>query len=397
MEEYKNIEELFPYVEHSLRTICRPVLGGFQFCSDRLFSPLVIEGLDRIKEFKSKNPDSHLIYVSRHRSHLDYIETQLALGNAGIPARIQAGDNLFIGPLDPFWRELGAFMVVREGKGFYSKNWILNTFYSLIPLKKEYELYVDKKLATSLYESYLRHILKDDDDVKDLLVYPEYVKQADGGTKYGRSYSGGLSDFSPYLFLTFRKIISRLDKEFFFVPVNPSYERVIEDSFMIRIPALKEKFSRDLVYLQEFAYIGTRPLFPFFRRGEFVLKFGDVYKFEKSVRADALAERFRKEVGLLETIFSPQVVFYSLGGAKKIPFNSLEDRVLSNVFKLDPKVDTSRLKTGGRTKSFDAILEETLRLFDAPGRRYVRVKDNSLEVLDERIVSQYANHIAHLF
>lgn len=403
MEQYENIEDLFPYVEHSLKSICKTVLGSFQFYSERMFFPLKVEGLDKVKELKAAHPNSHFIHISRHNSHSDYIETQLALANARMPARIQAGDNLFIGPLDPLWRELGAFMVIREGRGFYSKDLLLNTFYSLMPkhLGRKYEVYIDMKLSKLLYEAYLNHILSNDEPVKDLLLYPEYIKQQ-GITKYGRSYSGVLLDFSPYLFILLHRITSKLDKEFFFVPVNPSYERVMEDSFITEIPKLKEKFSRDLVYLQEFAYIVTRPLLPFFRRGEFVLKFGEPYKVINSgnVRADAVSDvkRLRNEVGLLQTPFSPQIIFYSMGGEQKVSLSKLEDRVMTNILKLDEKnIDTSRLKSRGGAKSFDSLLEETLRLFDTPGRRYARVKGNSLEIINSGVVSQYANHIAHLF
>ncbi|MEM4266427.1 MAG: hypothetical protein QW404_00005, partial [Candidatus Nanoarchaeia archaeon] len=356
--------------------------------------------------FKLKNPDSSFLYISRHRSHMDYIETQLALGKSSVPAMIQAGDNLFIGPFDPFWRELGAFMAIREGKGFYSKNWIKNMAFSIMKdmhlYKKDYEVYIDKKLSQILYESYLDSILSSDGPVKDLLLYPEYIKQPDGSTKYGRSYSGRLLDFSIYLFIVLNKIASKKHRKFFFVPVNPSYERVIEDSFMMKIPSLKKRFSKELVYLQEYAYILTRPLFPFFTRGSFVLKFGEPFELEISgkIKSDAKLQRnkLEYEVGRLETPFSPQVVFYSMQGERKVLLKSLEDRVMSNISKLEEsKVDTSRLKAGGIAKSFDLILEETLRLFDAPGRRYTRIKDRSLEILDSTITSQYANHIAHLF
>ncbi|MFH1332121.1 MAG: hypothetical protein ABIH63_02440 [archaeon] len=400
----ENVSELFPYVQHSLRTICRPILEVFNFHSRRLFSPFVVDGLEELKELKRDKPDSHFIYISRHLSHMDYIETQLNLGYARIPARIQAGDNLFIGPFDPFWRKLGAFMAIREGRGFYSKNWMKDMAYSMMPkkvgpYKKEYELYVDKKVAKLLYESYLEHILSAEEYVKDLLVYPEYKKQPDGSTKYGRSYSGGILDFSSYLFLNFRRIISKTDKEFFFVAVNPSYERVVEDSFMIKVPDLKKKFSRDLVYLQEYAYMISRPLFPLYRPGAFVLKFGKPYPTDVSskVKADVVAERLKKEVGLLQTPFSPQVLFHSMRGEKKVELKNLEDRVFSDLEKLDSVVDTSHLKEEGKFRSFDSLLDSTLRLFDAPTRRYVKVKSGSLEVVDERIVSQYANHIAHLF
>ncbi len=406
MNHYKNIEDLFPYVEHSLRTICKSVLAISQFYSSRIFSSVKVEGLDKIKDFKTQYPDSNFIYVSRHRSHLDYFETQLALGKAHMPTRIQAGDNLFIGPFDPILRETGAFMVVRGERGFYSKNWLLDMMYSALPssigpYNKQYEVYIGKKLSKLLYESYLEHILREREHSNDLLVYPEYIREG-GKLKYGRSYSGKLLDFSPYIFILLRRITSKLDKRFFFVPVNPSYERIIEDSFITKIPDLKERFSRDFVYLKEFAYIATRGFFPFFRRGKFVLKFGEPSEVEKpenvKVAAASDSKKLKHDVGLLETPSSPQIIFYSMGSEQKVDLPTLEDRVMSNTSKLEEsKVDTSQLKSDGSAKKFDVLLEETLRLFDAPGRRYVKAKGNSFEVVDARVISQYANHIKHLF
>ncbi|MFH1210428.1 MAG: 1-acyl-sn-glycerol-3-phosphate acyltransferase [archaeon] len=403
MKEFKSIDDYFPYVEHSLNTICKSVLMFADFYSSRMFSSVDVEGLDNLKDFKKGNPDSRFIYVSRHRSHLDYFETQLALGKAGMPTRIQAGDNLFIGPFDPLLREVGAFMAIRGEKGFYSKKWLLNLIYSALPkevgpYRKEYEVYIDKKKSKEIYEGYLARILGVDEASNDLLIYPEYVKQPDGLTKYGRSYSGSLADFSPYLFINLRRIISKLDKPFFFVAVNPSYERVIEDSFMTQIPRLKEKHSKDWVYMQEFAYISTRPLFPFFKPGRLVLKFGSPVEIEKggNIKANAVndVKMLGRDVGLLETPFSPQVLFHSVGGEDKVSVSDLESRVVSTISKLESSgVDVSYLKD----RMVAALLYETCDLFDAPGRRFVRVKDGNLHILDKSIVSQYANHIAHLF
>ena len=401
----KKIDDLFPYVEHSLRTICKTVLYGAQLYSDRLFSDIYVKGLDRIKDFKTKNLDCSLIFGSRHRSHLDYYETQLALGKAGIPTRIQAGDNLFIGPFDPVLRETGAFMAIRDERGFYSKKWLLNLIYSYLPQKmgpynKEYEIYIDKKLSKLLYEGYLKHILSKSEHSNDILIYPEYVRY-NGNIKYGRSYSGNLLDFSPYIFLVLQGINSKINRELFFVPVNISYERVIEDSFMVKIPKLKEKFSRDFVYLKEFAYIATRGLFPFFRRGKCALKFGEPYKMEKTDNKKIAirdSKMLRNKVGSLETPFSPQIIFYSMNKEPKVNLADLENRVVDNISKLErSSIDVSHLKFNDKIKPLDKMIEETLYFFDAPGRRYTRVKDNSLEIVDNSIVSQYANHIAHLF
>jgi len=407
MNQYKNIEELFPYVQHNLGTICKTVLGVAQFYSNRAFSSVDVKGLDKLIEFKTRNPESNVVYISCHKSQIDPFETQLPLAKAGMPTRIQAGDNLFIGPFDPLLRKFGAFMAIRESRGFYSKKWLLNMAYSALPKKvgpyeKHYELYIDKKKAKELYESYLGHILPTQESSNDLLVYPGYSSDSGGKRKYGRSYSGRLNDFSLYVFIVLHRIIQNLDKEFYFIIVNPSYERRIEDSFMVEIPQLKEKFSQDLVYLKEFAYIATRPFFPFFRQSKCVLKFGEPYKIEKLGNVKHLAfedaKRLKYEVGLLETPFSPQIIFYSMVNEPKVELSKLEDCVMANILYLDEKkVDTSYLKSKGSAKSIDTLLDETLHLFDAPGRRFVKVKGNSLEVLNKEVIDPYAKNIAHFF
>ncbi len=405
--EHNNIEDLFPYVEHHLKTMSNSILIASQFYSNRVFSSAKIEGLENLKYFKSNHPDSSFVYVSRHRSHIDYLETQLKLGKEGIPTRIQAGDNLFIGPLDPLLRHCGAFMVVRDEHGFYSKNWFLNSVYSCLPnnlgpYKKQYETYVNRKLSKILYEHYLRNILNNNESSKDLLVYPEYVRESDGSLKYGRSYSGALLDFSPYVFDLIQKTASNIDRAFFFVPVNVSYSQIIEDSFISQIPTLKKTNSKSLLYVKEFIYIATRAFSPFFKPGKFVLKFGEPSEIKKGystiLSSSRSAKKLKDKVGLLETVFAPQIIFYSMDKKTKIPFPKLEDKVMANISKLDNSgVDTSNLKRFDRTKSFDDLLEEVLRLFDAPKRRFVYVKDNHLCVLNSDVVNQYANHIAHLF
>ncbi len=404
--DYQNIESLFPYVEHHLTKISKLVLFAAQLYSNRVFSSVEVKGLENIRAFKSKHPESNIIYVSRHKSHLDYLETQLKLGKAGIPARIQAGDNLFIGPLDPLLRHCGAFMAIRDEHKFYSNNWFLNTVYSFSPdrfgpYEKQCKTYINRKLSKALYESYLESILSNPDSSNDLLIYPEYVRDLDGTLKYGRSYSGALLDFSPYIFSLLHKISSGLDKKFFFVPVNVSYEKVIEDSFIARIPELKKNNSRDSIYIKEFLYILTRVFCS--KPSKLVLKFGEPSEIKKSAynhffSSSKAAKKLKHDVGSLETVFPPQIIFYSMDKKSKVSFPNLEDKVLANISKLKGSgADISNLKEYNINKSFDSLLEETLSLFDAPGRRFVYVKDNHLCVLDSSVVNQYANHIAHLF
>jgi 1-acyl-sn-glycerol-3-phosphate acyltransferase len=401
-KKFEKIEDYFPYVEHSLNTICKTVLFFADSYSKSMFSSVKVEGLEDLKEFKKENPGSGFIYVSRHRSHVDYFETQLAVAKEHMPTRIQGGDNLFIGPFDPFLRETGAFMAVRGEKGFYSQKWLLNLVYSALPknigpYRKQYEAYINKKLAKEIYQHYLAHILAASESSNDLLVYPEYMRQDNGSVKYGRSYSGKLLDFSPYMFILLRRIIPQLDKKFFYVAVNPSYERVMEDEFIKRIPELKEKHSKDWVYLKEFAYVATRALFPFFRPGKMVLKFGKPYEITKGgiVKPNAVSDvnRLKRDVGLLETPFPTQVIFHAMKNEPSVSLKSLEERVDEDIKKLDLLgVDTSHVKG----KPFDGMLDEVLRIFDAPGRRFVKVKDGNLNVLDNAIISPYANHISHL-
>ena len=42
---------------------------------------------------------------------------------------IQAGDNLFIGPLDPLLRHHGAFKVFRDQARIYSDHWLANSIF----------------------------------------------------------------------------------------------------------------------------------------------------------------------------------------------------------------------------------------------------------------------------
>lgn len=406
--EYGSIEDLFPYVEHHLvNNIPKPIILASTLYCNRVFSSIKVEGLDNIKDLKSSNPDSSLVYISRHRSHLDYVITQLALAKAGMPARIQAGDNLFIGPLDPLLRHCGAFMTIRDDHIFYSKNWFLNSVYSFLPnnlglYKKQYDLYIDRKLSKMLYERYLEKILSNNDSSKDLLIYPEYIRGADGSLKYGRSYSGSLLDFSPYVFDLVQKIASKVNRDFFFVPVNVSYEQVVEDSFIARMPELKKSNSKSSIYIKEFVYIATRAFSHSLKPGKTVLKFGEPSEIKKGystiLSSSRSAKKLKNRVGLLETVFAPHIMFYSMDKKSKVSFPELEDKIMANLSRLNSSgIDVSNLRVHNRFKSFDVLLEEALPFFDSKARHFVYVKDNHLCVLESSVVNQYANHIAHLF
>jgi len=86
------------------------------------FSDVQFHGLEPV--VAKARQGRRLIFIPDHQSEYDWLLLQNKLFRSGVRTAIQAGDNLFVGPLDPILRGCGAFMSVRHEKSFYSTHWI---------------------------------------------------------------------------------------------------------------------------------------------------------------------------------------------------------------------------------------------------------------------------------
>jgi len=162
-------------------------------------------------------PDHRIVYVSNHRSHIDYLVQPLVLDDNGIrPPLIAAGINLFGGPLGLIQRHVtGAIPIRRNTK---------DPAY-LITLK-----------------AYVAEILKK----QDLFFYPEG----------GRSYSGELKSFKTGLI---HAVITADCPNVVLMPTSITYDLVLEDHILARQRVKKQQrpFSRELAEMVRYA-VGYR-------------------------------------------------------------------------------------------------------------------------------------------
>ena len=147
------------------------------------------EHLDRVRDATSR---AHVVYVSNHKSHLDYLVEALALLDNGIrPPVIAAGINLFGGPLGIINRHVtGAIPIRRNSKD-------------------------PAYLVT--FKAYVAELLRR----RDLLFYPEG----------GRSYSGELK---PSKMGLLHAALQADRSKLLAMPMAISYDFVLEDRSLSR-------------------------------------------------------------------------------------------------------------------------------------------------------------------
>src|SRR5471030_3035330 len=156
---------------------------------------------------------SRIVYISNHKSHIDYLAQPLVLDDNGIrPPLIAAGINLFGGPLGLIQRHItGAIPIRRNAKepGY------------LITLK-----------------AYVAEILKK----QDLFFYPEG----------GRSYSGELKSFKTGLI---HAALTADCPNLVLMPNAIAYDLVLEDHILAHqgLKKVQRPFTRELAEMVRYA------------------------------------------------------------------------------------------------------------------------------------------------
>jgi hypothetical protein len=413
----KNIEAYFPLVEHRLKN--RPYRREYAVCSRiarKLFAAVDVDGLeplvDQRRTERAAGIRSVNIYIARHLSEFDWQEIQRVLGGVDMLAAVQAGDNLFVGPLDPLLRHLGAFKVFREEARIFASHWCAQGFWSawealrgrrlfdrlcsLLGVKRRRPLIIDSVLARDIYVAYMHHLICTEG--RDILIFPEYSKDASKKVKYGRSYSGRLLEFTPLIFKLLRDINKKTDRIIRIVPVNVSYERVVEDQLFRALEQMKACRTRKrFAYLADYFFNYTHWIYQR-AKGRVAIKFGEpVVLAKKTDFKLRLHDDMRKKVGALQTVFPTQVLGYAFGEARELSRAGLVERVDKTLRALRRvKVDL-RYVDGlsaqdiiqSAYEHFDQHRKRRLLVRDARGQRYV--------VMRPDVITQYANHIRHVF
>jgi len=283
-----------------------------------------------------------VVYVSNHRSHIDYLIELLVLeDNAIRPPVIAAGINLFGGLLGVIHRHVtGAIPIRRNAK---------DPAY-LITLKA----YVAEILG--------RH---------DLMFYIEG----------GRSYSGEMK--SPKTGLV-HAALQAGRSDLTFLPCAVSYDLVLEDFILARqkVKRGQRPFTRELAEMVRYA-VG-------YRSRTFVT-FGtpiDPSAYDPQARRDvlALAHRLRDTIGRLMKVLPTHIVARAM--RPSLRRSELEGRV-SAILELLTAAGANLALTDPR-----AVVDDATRRFDQRG--IVVIDGDRFRVRERNVLRYYARTIEHL-
>jgi glycerol-3-phosphate O-acyltransferase len=298
-----------------------------------------VEGIDIVR---GATAAGRVIYVSNHKSHLDYLLEPLALDESGIrPPIIAAGINLFGGPLGLLHRHVtGAIPIRRNTK---------DPAY-LITLKA----YVAELLQ--------RH---------DFLFYLEG----------GRSYSGELKPPKTGLIHAALQA-DRADIQL--VPVAVAYDVVLEDHILARqgVKRRQRPFARELAEMVRYAVGYHSRVF---------VTFGQplaLTSVDANSRRDvmALAQDLRHRIGALYKVVPTALV--SAAMRPGVTRRDLEARV-EGLLDVLRRTGANLAVAGGR----QAVEDGTLRLVD---RNVLVVERGRYRVRDRSVLRYYARTLQHL-
>ena len=360
-------------------------------------------GLDQIK--KKANRGKRLIFVPDHQSEYDWLLLQSRLFLSNIKTVIQAGDNLFVGPLDPILRGCGAFMSIRESRSFYSSHWLYSLLMKYLGKRP---IVVDRDTYSRLYVKQLKRILGREG--YNVLVFPGYETDPySGQVKYGRSYSGMFNPLSPHVFIMISRVLRDLgivDAEY--IPVSVSYERIPEDVLFREFKA-KTRKRKIAKYIYDHYYTFFKA--PFSKelhqeKSRVCIKFGQGISTDFHLKARDFAESMRSEIAKLTRVYESTLIFYSLNNRFTLPKQDLKENVLQNIKKLKSlKVDCSPLYANAKKLySIDAMLKRVEDIFNFPKSPVIPLKSyltlehdkNEVFIHNPHLAAYYGNKLRYI-
>lgn len=297
------------------------------------------EHVDRVKRAASQG---RVIYVSNHRSHIDYLVEPLVIDDNGIrPPLIAAGINLFGGPLGLLHRHVtGAIPIRRNTK--------------------------DPIYLVTL-QAYVAHLLTR----RDLLFYMEG----------GRSYSGELKPAKTGLF---RAALHSDVHGVRVVPVAIAYDLVLEDRALARqgVKRRQRPFAGEIAEMARLA-VG-------YRARAFVV-FGEpipLAGYDPESRKDVLdlAHRTRDAIGCLYKVLPTALVASAMRPSSAL--SDLETRVARLLAALHDR--------GGNLGVEDAAEAVDAGVRALEQRGIIRLEAGRARVRDRAVLKYYARSLAHL-
>ena len=306
----------------------------------------ILRKVERIYEHgdraRAATAHGHVVWVSNHKSHLDYLVEPLALDDTGIrPPLIAAGINLFGGAMGLLHRHVtGAIPIRRNSK--------------------------DPAYLMTL-RAYVAEVLKR----HDVLYYAEG----------GRSYSGEMK--SPKTGLL-QAALAADRSTLSIVPMAVSYDIVLEDR-ILATQAVKRRsraFTTEIAEMVRYA-VG-------FRTRAFVT-FGaaiPLSEYDPESRRDlvSLAHRIQGEIGLLYKILPTALVAATM--RPQMTRSELTSRVDDLVGKLKEKKANLAVKNGRQAvdEGVEALTERGVLV---SARQHLRIRDRI-------VLRYYARTIEHL-
>jgi hypothetical protein len=357
------------------------------------FTGMGIVGFEQVKQKVAAG--KRLIFIPEHESEYDWLILQNILFRAGIRTAIQAGANLFLGPLDPIFRECGAFMSIRDEHKFYSRHWISNLMLRFLGKKP---VVIDKDRYSQIYGKQLKQILGREQ--LNLLVFPGYETDPySGAVKYGRSYSGEFNPLSPFVFIMVSKALREQaisDAEY--IPVNVVYERVPED-ILFRDFKAKTKKKKIAKYIYDHYYTFFKA--PFSKelhqvKSQVCVKFGNGIPAHITTKARDFAEKLRFQISRLQRVYASMIIFYSLNNKFIISKKELHKNIQANFEKLKAKnIDCSPIQDkDGCLVSLDVMLNRVEKLFNFPQSPIIPIKSYLTLEHDQNEVFIHHPHLA---
>lgn len=306
----------------------------------------ILRKVERIYEHgdraRSATAHGHVVWVSNHKSHLDYLVEPLALDDSGIrPPLVAAGINLFGGAMGLLHRHVtGAIPIRRNSK--------------------------DPAYLMTL-RAYVAEVLKR----HDVLYYAEG----------GRSYSGEMK--SPKTGLL-QAALAADRSTLSIVPMAVSYDIVLEDR-ILATQAVKKRsrpFTTEIAEMVRYA-VG-------FRTRAFVT-FGTAIplsEYDPESRRDlvSLAHRIQREIGLLYKVLPTALVAATV--RPQMTRGELTSRVDDVVGKLKEQNANLAVKNGRQAvdEGVEALIERGVLVSE---RQRLRIRDRI-------VLRYYARTIEHL-
>jgi len=395
---YDGMKALFPIVAHNYQRAGKAELDLVNVTSQSTFEKKII-GFERLMAYQRAHPNDAIVLVSNHLSEADFLETMIHFYNNDERLLIQGGDNLFIEDvkisnsfvdlhfnLDRYLRSKGSFQVIRKPKQVILNNETVT---------------LDQKDVLALNKAYIFDLVKRGEM---FLQYPGQ-SELNGKVKQGRPYNGYIDQFSRAMFQMLIEASIFADKEVHIVPVNISYESILEDTLFRELLPAKDNSTGDDKYLTDIGHVIGEYINPE-RKSKYCLKFGNPgplqirqfwkrYGLGKKAAASKLADDCYVNVMSMQTPFAPHIFFESMKEREELEFTYLAKKIpLIMEIMVLRGADMHFLKDGNDYKTPGQIIDETFKTFGK--RRIIEKNNDSVQILRMDVAQQYRNHISYI-